>query len=82
MLYEVITLYYLDKEWVISNLNKIFPKDNIEYWEPAFTGYLFYSKNVYTHLYKLLAENGHYEKGVLINFKDDHATDRISYNFV
>jgi len=71
-------LYYLDKEWVISNVNAIFPKDMIEYWEASFTGYLFYSSTVYSHLYKLLSENGHYEKALSIDFKDDHVSDRIA----
>lgn len=71
-------LYYLDKEWVINNIDKIFPKENETYWQAAFTGYLFYSSTVYTHLYKLLSQNGHYKKALNINFDDDHITERVA----
>jgi len=71
-------LYYLDKKWVISNLNEIFPKDNNEYWEASFTGYLFYSSTVYSHIYTLLSENRHYQKALAIDFKDDHLNERVA----
>lgn len=71
-------LYYLDKEWVIKNINLIFPIDNPEYWEASLTGYLFYASAVYSDLYKLLSENGHYRKALSIEFKDDHVRDRIA----
>jgi succinate dehydrogenase flavin-adding protein (antitoxin of CptAB toxin-antitoxin module) len=71
-------LYYLDKDWVISNLNKIFPLDRIEYWEASFTGYLFYSFTVYSNLFKLLSENGHYQKALTMDFKDEDVNDRIA----
>lgn len=72
------TLYYLDKEWVITNINKIFLKDKDVYWRAAFTGYLFYSSNVYSHLYDLLAQNSHYEKALITDFEDDHITERVA----
>ncbi len=71
-------LYYLDKEWVKSNLDKIFPLDMIEYWEASFTGYLFYKYFVNFHLYNLLSENGHYQKAISFDFKEDHVSDRIA----
>lgn len=71
-------LYYLDKEWVIENINQIFPIDKPEYWKASFTGYLLYASTVYSDLYKLLSENGHYKKALSIEFKDDHVRDRIA----
>jgi hypothetical protein len=71
-------LYYLDKEWVIENINQIFPIDKPEYWEASLTGYLFYASTVYSDLYNLLSENGHYKKALSIKFKDDQVRDRIA----
>jgi hypothetical protein len=71
-------LYYrLDEKWVRSNINRIFPKDNHEHWEAAFTGYLFYRSTVYKDLYFLLRGNGHYAKGLETNFSDHHITERL-----
>jgi len=71
-------LYYLDEKWVIDNLNEIFPKYNDFYWQAAFTGYLFYSAQVYQILYFLLRENNHYTKAIETNFADPHITERLA----
>lgn len=71
-------LYYLDKKWIVSNIENVFPKVNETHWQAAFTGYLFYSSTVYAHLYKLLAKNGHYAKALNIEFDDDHITERVA----
>ena len=34
-------LLYLDEEWVIENIARIFPKQDESRWEAAFSGYLF-----------------------------------------
>lgn len=70
-------LYYLDKDWTISNLDKIFPKNDDFRWKDAFTGYLYYAITVYSHLYKLLAKNNHYEKALNTDFKDEHIITRL-----
>ena len=70
-------LYYLDEEWVRSNINRIFPKDNDAHWRAAFTGYLFSSSTVYAKLYFLLRETGHYTKGLETNFSDHHIEERL-----
>ena len=70
-------LYYLDEKWVRRNVNRIFPKDNHEHWEAAFTGYLFYSSKVYTKVYFLLRENGHYAKGLETDFSGHLTTERL-----
>ena len=70
-------LAYLDKKWVIDNINRIFLKDNDIHWEAAFTGYLLYFSKVYKDLYLLLRENGHYTKALQSEFSDTHITERL-----
>jgi hypothetical protein len=70
-------LAYLDKKWVIDNINRIFLKDNDIHWEAAFTGYLLYSSMVYKDLYLLLRENGYYTKALQREFSDTHITERL-----
>ncbi|MDN5345965.1 MAG: hypothetical protein PWQ73_462 [Petrotoga sp.] len=70
-------LYWLDKNWVIDNINRIFPKDNDIHWKAAFTGYLFYSSRVYRDLYFLLRNNEHYAKAIKTEFSDFHITERL-----
>lgn len=68
---------YLDKKWVIDNINQIFLEDNDIHWKAAFTGYLFYSSIVYKDHYFLLRENGHYTKALQTEFSDAHITERL-----
>jgi len=70
-------IYWLDKKWVIDNINKIFPIDNDIHWKSAFTGYLFYSSRVYKDIYFLLRENGHYAKAIKTELSDPHITERL-----
>lgn len=71
------SIYWLDKNWVIDNINKIFPIDNDIHWKSAFTGYLFYSSRVYKDIYFLLRENGHYAKAIKTELSDPHITERL-----
>jgi hypothetical protein len=70
-------LIYLDKKWVIDNINQIFLEDNDNHWKAAFTGYLSYSSIVYKDLYFLLRENGHYIKTLQTEFTDNHIRERL-----
>ncbi len=70
-------LLYLDKEWVVSKVNQIFPFNNDKSWEAAFTGYLYSTNAVYSDLYMLLRQNGHYQKGLETDFADSHCVQRI-----
>jgi len=70
-------LVYLDKKWLIDNINRILLKDNDTHWEAAFIGYLFYSSVVYKDLYFLLRKNGHYTKALQSEFSDTHITERL-----
>lgn len=70
-------LYYLNKEWVIDNINKIFLKDNEIHWNAAFEGYLSYADKVYKDIYFLLRENGHYSRAIKTEFKDEYVMERL-----
>ena len=62
-------LLYLDKEWVVGNINRIFPQQDEYHWQAAFSGYL-YSSQIYADLYSLLKEHGHYRKALHTGFAD------------
>jgi hypothetical protein len=67
----------LDQEWLIKNINRIFPKDDDKHWKAGFTGYLFYSSMVYKNVYLLLRENSHYAKALQVKFTDSHITEHL-----
>ena len=67
----LLSLFWLDREWVEKNINNIFPKDNEKHWSIAFTGYLHSDSRVWEEIYLLLKENGHYEKAINIPFDDE-----------
>ena len=63
-------LLYLDKGWVVNNINGIFPQQDEYRWQAAFSGYLFNS-HVYVDLYSLLKKHGHYQKALNTDFADE-----------
>ena len=69
-------LLYLDKEWVVSNIDNIFPQQDEDYWRVAFSGYLYYS-NIYEKLYYLLKAHGHYQKGLNTDFTNMEVQERL-----
>ncbi len=73
-------LYYLDKQWVVSNFNKIFDLESDKHWEAAFIGHIVMTSTVYEEIYKLLRDNGHYKKGLSWSFRDRHAADKLVQN--
>ena len=70
-------LYYLDKEWVVSKVNQIFSLTDDKAWEAAFTGYLYSTNSVYSYLYMLLRQNGHYSKALETAFADNHCVQSV-----
>ncbi|MFC2069793.1 hypothetical protein ACFLTB_01285, partial [Chloroflexota bacterium] len=70
-------LYYLDEEWVVNEVNQIFPVTSDKAWEAAFTGYLYGTSAVYSDLYMLLRQNGHYFKALKTDFSDSHCVQRV-----
>ena len=61
-------LLYLDKEWVVDNINHIFPQQDEYHWHVAFSGYLLYSKPLSETTHSLLKEHGHYRKAIISDF--------------
>ena len=76
----LLNLNYLDNQWVVSNFNKIFDLESDKHWEAAFIGYIVMTSTVSEEMYKLLRDNGHYEKGLLYSFGDEHAADKLVQN--
>ena len=69
-------LLYLDKEWVVGNINRIFPQQDEYHWQAAFSGYL-YNSRIYVDLYTLLKENGHYQKALNTDFNDSEIPSKL-----
>jgi len=69
-------LYYLDGQWVETNINRIFPKEIEEYWQAAMEGYLL-SGRVYSHIYDLISKNSHYEKAIDTEFRNKEARKHL-----
>lgn len=69
-------LTHLDKEWVVDNIDRIFPIDEEHHWQAAFSGYLIRSR-VHEEFYSLLKSKGHYHKAMKTHFADNEVTDRL-----
>lgn len=78
------SLLYLDKHWVESNINLIFPKDNEKYWEASMKGFLFNTVSVSSALYDILRESENYAKAIHYSFDNQKDLDeeKITENLV
>jgi len=72
-------LYYLDRQWVESNINRIFPKEIEEHWQAAMEGYLLGSR-VYSHIYDLISGNNHYDKVVVTEFPSNEVRKQLIHH--
>ena len=70
-------LWHLDKEWVISNIDCIFPRQDEYHWHMAFSGYLLYSPQLYEPIYAVLKKHGHYQKALNSDFCNRQVDARI-----
>ncbi len=70
-------LYYLDSDWVKTNVKLIFPDDNQEFWNASFTGYLYRSNRVYKEIFDLLKSNNYYSKAIMTNFKGKYSAEQL-----
>lgn len=61
-------LLYLDKAWVIGNIDRIFPKQDEYHWHVAFSGYLLYSRQFSEDIYSLFKKHGHYQRAFSSDF--------------
>ena len=69
-------LLYLDKKWVVDNIDRIFPQQDESHWEVAFSGYLFCSV-ISDYLYSLLKKCGDYQKALNTDFTDQKVLSRL-----
>jgi len=69
-------LYYLDEFWVRENISKIFPQENDEHWNAAFTAYLYYSK-ISEKIYSMLKMHGDYAKAIQKDFENSQINQRL-----
>ena len=70
-------LLHLDKEWVIGNIDRIFPQQNEYHWHVAFSGYLLYSSQLYDSIYAVLKKHGHYRKALNSDFCNRQIDARV-----
>jgi len=63
-------LFYMNKEWVLENVDMIFSKSNEEIWAASFQGYLS-GQPVNRDSYKLLKERGDYFRAINYDFEYD-----------
>ena len=69
-------LAHLDKDWVLTRIDEIFPKDNEKHWRAGMTGYLWPAR-LYRDLYEILRGKGHYAKALATDFEDPHVRERV-----
>ena len=69
-------LSYLDEEWVCLNINRIFPRQDEDHWQAAFSGYLLHP-GVREEFYLLLKAHGHYRKALSTRFADAEVLDGL-----
>ena len=72
----MLNLLYLDKEWVVYNIDRIFPRQDASHWEAAFSGYLFLP-HTSEDLYSLLKKRGDYQKALNTDFTDQRVLSRL-----
>ena len=73
----LVNLKFLDKEWVDSNFNRIFPIENDDLWEIAISGYFLYSSTVYTDIYEQFKQYGHIDKALKYQFRSDRTKQKV-----
>ena len=74
--FHLLYLSYLDTEWVHLNINRIFPQENEDHWQAAFSGYLWHP-GVREEFYRLLKAHGHYRKALDTRFADTEVSSRL-----
>lgn len=73
----LLNLYYLDKNWIIENINKIFPKEKELLWKSATVGYFVNLNRVYPEIYKLLEDNNILLKAVNYKFSEEYISEKV-----
>lgn len=68
---------FLDKQWLEENMDIIFPIDNDYLWQASFMSYMASSTMVYQKDYEYFRNNGHFEKALSYDWKDDHVNKKV-----
>jgi len=68
---------FLDGKWVKENINLIFKKDDLEQWQYAMEGHLFFARTYYQDNYLLLRENGHIRRALEYGFENQEITNKL-----
>lgn len=69
-------LYFLSKEWTVSNINRIFSTEYARNWSCAIQGFA-YVHVFYEQVYKLLAANGHLERALSGEHQGRHVREKV-----
>ena len=70
-------LLYLDKAWLVDNIDRIFPKQDEYHWHIAFSGYMLYSPQLYKPIYSVLKKHGHYQRALNSGFCNHQIDARV-----
>lgn len=69
-------LLYLDEEWVVDNIDRIFPQQEESHWQAAFSGYLFCPR-ISEDRYSLFKKRGDYQKALNTHFADQEVLGKF-----
>ena len=69
-------LLYLDEEWVVDNIDRIFSKRDASHWEATFSGYLSCSLTS-EYLYSLLKKRKDYQKALNTDFANPKVLSKL-----
>lgn len=75
-----LNLYYLDKDWVKTNINRIFPKENDIHWEATFSSYIFFHSKVYKEIYALLLDSSNIKHAIDYPFNENYVKIHLAQN--
>lgn len=72
-----LNLYYLNKEWVQKNINKIFHKKDKLLYKSSIIGFFAYADKVYLEIYNLLKGNNILLDALNYEFSERHINEKV-----
>ena len=72
-----LSLYYLNKEWVQKNINKIFYKKDKLLYKSSIIGFFAYADKVYLEIYNLLKGNNILLDTLNYEFSERHINEKV-----
>ena len=72
-----LSLYYLNKEWVQKNINKIFYKKDKLLYKSSIIGFFAYADKVYLEIYNLLKGNNIFLDALNYEFSERHINEKV-----